>query len=159
MPITVSSNWFVALEMIEEVENEVVNVEEEEDVEEVFAEELGDKRSSKCDDMRNALQKLVSGESLGVKKCFDDGEIGKNYETEDVDDIDRGVWTESDLDDRSSSGLNARGESHTEEPWSKIKRRKSENAGWAGSQAISAFAISSGVIPNFSHDKSINLES
>ncbi|CAI9099596.1 OLC1v1036444C1 [Oldenlandia corymbosa var. corymbosa] len=92
----ITSNRFAGLEMIEEDENEVVNIEEEESIEEVFAEELSDHRS---DAIQNVLLPLVSGDCLGVDKYYDDGIIGKNSETEAIDDIERDVWSESDLDD------------------------------------------------------------
>ncbi|CAI9108784.1 OLC1v1008467C1 [Oldenlandia corymbosa var. corymbosa] len=104
----ITSNHFAALETIEEDKNEVVNVEEEGSIEEVFAEELGDHRS---DAIQNVLLPLVSGDSLGLDKYYDDGIIGKNSEMGAVDDIERDVWSEGDLDDAKTHD-SAQGESY-----------------------------------------------
>ncbi|CAI9099671.1 OLC1v1036527C1 [Oldenlandia corymbosa var. corymbosa] len=108
LPATVTTNRFAALEIIEEVVNEVVSVEREEYVKDMYVENPPTQHEIQNDNeiagdshevlMLENLSPLESG------KCLDDGDIGKVSKPMEMEDVDRGVWSDGDADNVHVTG-------------------------------------------------------
>ncbi|CAI9102874.1 OLC1v1001232C1 [Oldenlandia corymbosa var. corymbosa] len=93
LPATVTKNCFAALEMIEEVVNEVVSVDEEEYVEDVYAKNPPTQHELQNDtELDGASQEVLMLENLSPLesgKCSDDGDIGKVSKPVEMEDVNR----------------------------------------------------------------------
>ncbi|CAI9115249.1 OLC1v1016102C1 [Oldenlandia corymbosa var. corymbosa] len=99
-PDMVTTNHFVALDAIEEEFTKVVDVEGEENVEDYYIEDPlpTTKIQNSLDVAGDQHDVFLLGNSspLDVDKSLDDGEVGKASNAEDLEDNERGSWSDGD---------------------------------------------------------------